>query len=337
MRKRQRLLRFFRSLFLTVPCSGKLLVILFAAIWLPACQPQETGNQADLRSTQQALQTSISTVALQMTLALPVTQTALHPTSQPAILPSATLQPSPTSLPIGDENPTPTSPPPTEPLTAKILVFESISGQRIYGIYQIRYIREALDYANITYIDVGSAQGWFLDKLRSDEKWDLIIASSEANSSIQGEFAELLYQQLKSGAAMILELWDLNRMRSGKIAPLLDLCGVGFYADLKDVKRLAMYPLVRDHPIFHTPNASINLQNISPFWQGDNGDLLKITGSGDARLLAGTNPNQTNDHGTIAECLQGRMIIQTFRSHDLALLDSEALWQNYVYYVLRDH
>ncbi|MFZ5810337.1 MAG: hypothetical protein ACOY16_13715 [Chloroflexota bacterium] len=315
-------------------------------LFLLACQPQNKAEPVGLSLTQQALQTQISAVDEQALNSSRLTQTALSQFQQtqdaqrtliaqpvPDIPSQNTPEIAPTSTPEIGESVSSSLPPSL--LSAKILVYESMSGQRIYGIYPIRYIREALDYAKITYVDVGSAQGWFLDKLRSDEKWDLIIASSEANSTIQGEFAELLYERLQQGSAMILEIWDLNRVRSGKIAPILALCGVGYYADLKDVSRLAMYPLDREHPIFNTPNQNINLQNISPFWQEDNGDLLKITGEGDARLLAGTNPSQTTDHGTIAECLQGRMIIQTFRSHDLALLDSEALWQNYVYYVLR--
>ncbi len=321
-------------------------VILLACLNLMVigCQIQPT-HQEDLSATQAALQTSIAglnsqieqnaqntaislaraeqTLQAQQTLVSTLRHEATPPAATPAL---ETITPSPSSsLSQG-----------SRVKEAKILLYESMSGQRIYGIYPIRYIRQALDFAGITYVDVGSAQGWFYDKLVSSEEWDLIIASSEANSSIQGEFAKLLFQRVQKGSALILEIWDLDQVRSGEIRHLLELCGVEFYADLRDLQSLAMFPLIPDHPVFNVPNQGIRLNNTSLFWYEDNGDLLKISENGAARLLAGTLPERQNDHGVIAECLGGRMILQSFRSHDLALLDSQALWQNYVYYVLRE-
>jgi hypothetical protein len=39
----------------------------------------------------------------------------------------------------------------------------------------------------------------------------------------------------------------------------------------------------------------------------------------------------------ITACIEGRVIIQTFSDHDYHRSDIQALWENYVTYVLTNH
>jgi hypothetical protein len=220
---------------------------------------------------------------------------------------------------------------------AKILLFEDMAGTG-----ELEYYQEALEMGGYTFKDDGSAQGWFKDDLLSSTEWDLIIAASESRTKIQGEFFVYLLDHINRGAAVIIEHWALDDLAQGKVAPILTKCGVGLYRDwffrewwLAD---LSVWPLIPDHPIFTTPNKGISLRNFSVFWADpDQGDLLKLTGSGDAKLVAGTIATSKSDHGVVASCLGGRMIIQTFSSHNYRRDMVTSLIQNYVHYTLTNH
>lgn len=220
---------------------------------------------------------------------------------------------------------------------AKILLFEDMSGTG-----QLEYYQEALEMGGYTFKDDGSAQGWFKDDLLSSTQWDLIIAASESRTKIQGEFFVYLLDHINRGTAVIIEHWALDDLSQGRVAPILSKCGIGLYRDwffrewwLAD---LSVWPLIPDHLIFTTPNKGISLRNFAVFWdEPDQGDLLKITGTGDAQLIAGTKATSKSDHGVVASCLGGRMIIQTFSSHNYRRDMVTSLIQNYVHYTLTNH
>jgi hypothetical protein len=60
---------------------------------------------------------------------------------------------------------------------------------------------------------------------------------------------------------------------------------------------------------------------------------LKLIG-GDAKLIFGLHAGNTSTSGTVATCLNGRMVVQTFSNHDYHQKDVIALWQNYITWVL---
>lgn len=291
---------------------------------LVALQSASTRQAQELQATRFAQETAL---AAQVT-SLAERAAARTPPASSAGLPAAPSAQAPTALP-----PTPG----VESMiqTANILLFENMSGQRIYGVYHPQYVEEALNWAGYAFTDVGSAQGWFKDQLLSPTQWDLIIASSEANNALQGEYFDYLLTHLENGAAVIIEIWDLDQMAGGKITPLLEKCGVAFDKDWGRASEVAMWQLAPDHPIFNYPNSGISMQNTSPFWVDDHGDLMKLTSTGDAQLLLGTQPNNPGDHGTLVTCVQGRLLIQTFRSHDFARQSVVALWENTAHFTLK--
>ena len=65
--------------------------------------------------------------------------------------------------------------------------------------------------------------------------------------------------------------------------------------------------------------------------------MIKIGPGGDARILGGILYNNKNDYGVIAECMEGRVIFQTFSTHDYRIDQTTALWENYIIYTLTKH
>ncbi len=220
--------------------------------------------------------------------------------------------------------------------SAKILLFEDMSASRY-----IRVIQKALDEAGYFYLDVGSAKGWFKSQLLSDDDWDLIIAGAEAERDFGGEFYEYIDARLERGAAAIIENWDLDAAPTGRARALLDRCGVEVQDDWYMPDLPVFFWTDSTAPLFNQPNnLSGGLRNAAPIWSGDLGDLIQVKTRdgrplGDAQVLAALSPNWKTDHGLLVSCLGGRMILQTFRTHQYDLEDMTALWQNYIYQALQ--
>lgn len=300
----------------------------------------EATNQAmQLQFTQSALDMQ-ATIQAQEALLSAVPPTVEPPTQEPPP-PAQTEAP-----PVQTEEPTSETSEEVPALSdeeldkkikaAKILLFEDMSGTGWY-----RYVQEGVDLGGWSYTDVGSAQGWFKDNLLSTTKWDLIIAASESRTKIQGEFFVYLMDHLKRGTAVIIEHWALDDLSQGKVAPILAKCGVGLYRDwfvaFGTLPNLSVWALQPDHPIFTYPNEGISLRRYTNFWVNDTdkGDLLKITSGGDATLVAGTHADRKSDHGTIASCMEGRLIIMTQSSHEYYREDITRLWENVTYQALK--
>lgn len=294
-----------------------------------------------LQATASAVNAQQTGLAQTLAALVPQTglQTSLPPQDPPPGTPAALESPSPTppqAVPQAMVEPDLAQ----ERLlkSAKILLFEDMSASR-----QIRLVKEALDEAGYFYLDVGSAKGWFKSQLLSGEEWDLIIASAEADRQFGGELFEFLDAHLERGAAVVLENWDLDSAPLGRVRPLLARCGVAVQSDWFEPEMRVFYWTDPAHPIFNQPNdLTSGLRNAAPLWRGDVGDLIQIEpaiGAPDGApvILADVNSSWTRDHGLLVACLGGRMILQTFRSHEYHHDDMVALWQNYIYNALNSH
>lgn len=331
----------------------KLLIVpVCLLLFTNACLPSAQADQS-LLQTQTALQVQLTLQAQQANQAAQETAAAAERTriaqevqatmlaEQIAQLTQQAGQVPPTNPPLPPTE-APTSPEPAVDIeqkikNAKILLFEDMSGTG-----ELEYYQEALEMGGYTFKDDGSAQGWFKDDLLSSTQWDLIIAASESRTKIQGEFFVYLLDHINRGAAVIIEHWALDNLSYGKVASILSKCGVGVYRDWFFQEwwsaDLSVWPLVPDHPVWISPNKGISLRNFSVFWNDpDQGDLLKITGTGDAQLIGGTKATSKSDHGVVASCLDGRVILQTFSSHNYRRDMVTRLIQNYVHYTLTNH
>ena len=160
---------------------------------------------------------------------------------------------------------------------------------------------------------------------------------------MKGEFWEYIKPLVDKKVAVVAEAWFLNQISRGKIMPLLQECGIDVQQDWRrDAKfDLLDYSILNydsSHPIFNTPNSGISLTNPSNiWWSGDVGDLVKLDVGGDAVLLAGTSIGDKSSHGLITSCIEGRVIFQTFCTHDYSPKNMVALWENYIVYTLTRH
>jgi len=225
--------------------------------------------------------------------------------------------------------------------SANILVYEDIAGDPYY----IPYAKRALMSIGGNYTYVADAMGTFMNDLNSGTKWDLIISASELRTAISGDYWTIMKTRVDEGAALIAEIWYLDGINAGKIAPLLSECGVKLQADWQGASvynpiDYGMYWVDSNSPVFNTPN-QVNRFGASltdPAWMfGDIGDLIEVTDSSRAQILATHELGQQNNYGLLTSCLDGRVLFQTFSSHNYPTNEMIALWENYIYYTLTNH
>lgn len=208
-----------------------------------------------------------------------------------------------------------------------------------------RYAKAALDNMGLNYKDDGNAMGWLKSDLLSggpDGKgWDLVILALEVRSNISGEYFTYINQALNQGSSVIIEIWYLDQVSGGTVSSLLSKCGVkvqgNYVGKTGTVNDLLIWPLETGHPILTEPNSGFRFTNVAVYWPfSDLGDLMKKTGKkSDTKFLLGTIAQNKNDHGVLTVCMDGRLIIQTFSSHDMAAEEMIPLWENYIYNALK--
>jgi len=222
--------------------------------------------------------------------------------------------------------------------SANIVLYEDMITER----NTLRYVKAALDNLGLNYKDDGNAKGWFkadlLNGTKDGKPWDLVIMASESKSGMSGEFFDYLNQVLNKGSSVIIETWYLDSVANGKASLITSRCGFAYQKDWVMVlpENMAMYPLDSENPILHNPNDGLTFSDILNYWAYDDiGDLIKLTGKGDAKLLLGTKPTEKDKYGTLVVCLDGKLIWQTFCSHNLSYDEMVPVWENYIYNSLK--
>lgn len=311
--------------------------ILAAAVFVAAALAcnvpggSQPGEDVSLQATQMAIGVQQTSMAIQQAT-MNAAQAAPSPQPPPA---SATAE----SVVV-------TEPPPEMDMgqrikASNILIYEDIVGDPRH-VPIVANTVTAMNFSGGKVINVGDALGDFRGHANSATRWDLMIVAAEDRDAFSGEMFEMMYDHIDNGGAVIIELWYLDQVVSGKIAPILRDCGVTLFRDWTrdrdfDPYKYSIYWLDTTHPLLSTPNAVEAPSYPYPVWFGDAGDLLEYGAGGDAVMIGGLFPNRENDYGTLASCLGGRMVIQTFSSHDYKQDLVEALWENYITYTLTKH
>jgi hypothetical protein len=328
--------------------------ILVLGVLLVSCDALLSGSGGqDLESTRVALavqQTSMAMDQTRMAEAEPAaveTEPQLQPTftpyptyTQPVIVEPPPVEP--TTVVVEQSTPTV---PVVEPVqsfedwmkSVKILVYDDM-----YPLGEAKVIQNAVDGLGLgrNTTHVNDAMGDLLTNMNSATQWDLIIIGAESRQNISGEYFDALADQMDRGTGTILEIWYIDDVAFGRIQPVMQRCGIAFHRDWwrdanSNLNAYLVYLLDPAHPLFSEPNIISMLIPYDVMWIGDVGDLLKLNPSSGALLLAGTQQKEFSSYGLIAECMDGRMIWQTFSTHDYKTQDMFNLWQNYIIHTLK--
>lgn len=297
--------------------------------------------------------TSIALAIQQTGLAMDQTRVAqaVPPTStpEPILQPTYTLYPTYTSQvveqPVEEEPVVAEEPLSEEPSQTfdewmegvNILLYDDM-----LSMWEAQVIENAIDGLGLgrNTTNVGDAMGDFLSEMNSAMVWDLIIVGAESRDSISGEYFDILADQLDRGSSVVIEIWYIDNVASGRIQPLMQRCGIAFQDDWQrnpnaNLNDFLVYLLEPGDSVFSQPNSISLLAPYDIMWVGDIGDFVKLNSGSDAKLLGGAYANRYSDFGLLAECMDGRMIWQLFSTHDYKTQDMINLWQNYIYNTLQ--
>jgi hypothetical protein len=215
---------------------------------------------------------------------------------------------------------------------AKILVYEDAGNTGLL----VPWVKSTLDLMGLKYVHDGDALGNFMGHLNSGTPWDLIIVAGESRKGVQGEFWDVITPKVTNDkTALIVEMWYLSQTANGRIKALTSKCGIEFQSTRQFVD--SIYTVENSSPFFSNPNSGFSLTNFAGYWTDKGGDYVRLSGSGDAVLLAGGSANETSRSGLLTSCLEGRVIIQTFSSHDYRREPMQMLWENYITNTLTNH
>jgi hypothetical protein len=245
--------------------------------------------------------------------------------------------------------PTPTlqSQPSTEDLrtmmkSASVLVYEDMANDPS----EYFYVQRTLDYMGLNYKWDGSAKGSFKTDLLGGSPgggpWDLVIVAVEYRTGIQGEFFEYLGDVLNQGTSIIMEAWHLDEISAGTVSNILGRCGVQVYEYFPKTgtaNDVVVWPIsgASSHPILSDPNSGLSFTKARTKWvpSGDLGDLMALTGSGDAQLLMATDATKRDRDAVLSTCMNGQLTLMTFSSHSFTYDVVSPLWENMITNALR--
>jgi hypothetical protein len=323
-------------------------IVLTLACNMPGTS-ERVAQENMLRDTQEVLSVQQTVMAIgQLTEAANANKPVLppeQPTARPPEeLPTYTPYPTYTvDIPVPTAEPIATATPDFDAWlkTANVLVYEDMKGD-FTTLPRVDPALDTLGLNKANIVRVADARGDFLRQLNTGRKWDLIIMAAESRTAPTGEFWESIADLvINNQVALVSETWDLDSYYIGKITPLLTRCGITVHKDWQrdpntfDIYDYSIYWLEPQHPVFTDPNLIEPLLVSDLFWWWDVGDYIKLKG-GDAQILAGTQKKEYSSYGLITTCMEGRVIWQTFSTHDYPAEETTALWQNYITYTLKN-
>jgi hypothetical protein len=214
---------------------------------------------------------------------------------------------------------------------AKVLLYEDTDE---LGIGQ--WIEDAVSSMGVDYVQTGSYSGHFMEYLNSGIHYDLVIVGAEDRDKITGEFWDVISRRVtQDKTALIAEVWYLEREYNGPISKILGPCGVRYRRQYDEAE--SIYWWEPQHPVFNEPNVVLPLLHYNRYWNYAAGDKLMVGGGGEPDFLAGLSSQPSSGEAVLATCFDGRVIIQTFCNHDYRQSEIIALWQNYIYFTLKNH
>lgn len=342
------------------------LLICLTVVMLTACSgvpTAETATSPDLAATNAALMNVVAELVAQSTsqaaainaaaetaAAVPAdTQTPviITATSQPTLPPTETALPADT--PTAEITATLTEAEMEDYLLAKVkaanvLVYENPDAKLRLAPRLNRALTD-FGFSGGQVVYAGNTLGTF-EKLLRLQTWDLVILAVESRDTVKlGELGlhNQLYEYLNNGGALIVETWNLDEDDSALAGMLLTACEAHVEKDWHRVEEdpydeFVIYTNPPDNTdIFSKPYAIKMPMLPTFFWEGDAGDFIRLDKGSSARILASVPSPDPNNYGLLTSCMDGRLLLQTFSSHDYPLFTSVRLWQNMMQYALINH
>ncbi len=324
------------------------ILLLILGLLLTSCDMIFPSQDSGLESTRVALAIQQTSLAMSQAQGQEAQPPAVVP-EQPAVQPTYTTYPTYTvqvvdqpaaEEPAQTEEPEPESEP-AESFEdwkdgAKILVYDAMWGR------DTPVIENAIDGLGLgrNTTNVRDAVGDFLSSMNSATQWDLVVVASEWRSLVQGEVFDVIVTQLDRGSSVVFETWYIDQVFNGRIQPVMQRCGITFHRDWwrgagSNLNDYLVYLLALDDPLLSQPNTISMLSPYDTRWIDDVGDTVELNPGSDAIIIAGRLPKEYTSYGLLVKCMDGRMIWQTFSTHDYKDQEMTNLWQNYIYNALQ--
>jgi hypothetical protein len=284
------------------------------------------GEEEKKAAEMEDLQNTMDAINVQQTVLAMQDENKTNPTQEPIVVDQATAEPAQPA-----DTPDPKAGMDEKIRNAKVLIFEDTNE---LGIGQ--WIEETVRRMGIkNYTQTNDFSGDFMEQLNSPTKWDLIIVGAESKTKVQGEFWDAIMERVDKKVAVIAEVWYLDTLGGGRIKAFTSECGVGYASNYDLAESIYWWDI--ESPVFTTPNIVDPLIHYNRYWTAQCGDKMRITGGGDAQMLAGYRLKPDSRGGFIAACMEGRTIIQSFSNHDYHEDQIKDLWENYITYTLTNH
>ncbi len=343
--------------------NKRLFISLFSlliTLSMAACSTLKVQNSAV--SDKSIEETTAAIAAWQTQEALP-SPTELPATEVPTNTPQPTSEPSPTPSPLPPTDtpeptltpsltPTNTSTPTNTPVPglaerirrANILIYEDMGDNNL-----VPRIDRGLDLLNLSggrIVNTDKNLPAFTKELEK-ENWDLIIINVEGRNTIYlstlGVY-DAIVKHVENGGALIVEYWNFDEDSSDLASYLEDKCLIRVEKNWVreegyNYSNYMLYDLNQGSAstLFNTPFKITPPLRPNIYWTGDIGDLMvKLPGSS-AQFATGLVSKDPSRYGLLTTCNQGRIVLQTFSTHDYRLFETSELWANYIHFALSNH
>ena len=150
-------------------------------------------------------------------------------------------------------------------------------------------------------------------------------------------------RHVENGGALIIEAWNLDEDSSDLTSYIEDKCAIRVEKtwvrdnNSSNMADFALYSLNQGLPLFDKP-FKINLPMMPTiFWNSDVGDLISKNAGSRVLFATGLTSHDPTRYGLLTSCNEGRLLLQTFSTHDYRLFETTELWANNIYFVLSNH
>ena len=250
----------------------------------------------------------------------------------------------PTNTPLPSQSPTSDTAALNKQIKAANVLYYDDPDADLRLVPRVDKAVQAFGFSGGTILNASNRPGTFVTQLQ-DQRWDLVILSVESRETVNiGDtgFFNGIYEHINRGGALIVETWNLDEDQSSLGGLLLNACDAHVEKDWHrgedfELGKFVLFKLPNAGNIFEEPRLIEMPLHPTIFWEGDAGDFIRLSPDGSSHLLAGEPSPYEDNYGLLTSCLDGRMVLQTFSTHDYPLYQTVRLYQNMMHYTLSNY